>query len=149
MLRMLKHKFSCEEPRETQAAVVIPTLCCTVKQLIKIGWWQIKSVIQINSKPLFAELPRSHAGFFSDFFPSMCLCLGLSLLPRSISIAKYIWSCHWERWSRKESCKHNGSTQTGDNSISLATSRLPLTLLGQLLTVSNVTTAQTLHPSYI
>lgn len=69
MLGMLKHKFSCEEPRETRAAVVMATLCCTVKQLMKIGWWQIKSVIQINSKPLFAELQRSRAGCFSDVPP--------------------------------------------------------------------------------
>lgn len=72
MLWMLKHKFSCEEPQETQAAVVIPTLRCTVKQLIKIGWWQIKSVIQTNSKPLFAELQRSCAGSYSEFFFFHC-----------------------------------------------------------------------------
>lgn len=75
MLRMLKYKFSCEETRETQAAVVIPALCCTVKQLIKIGWWQIKSVIHINSKPLFAELQKSNSGSFSDFFSSIVLLL--------------------------------------------------------------------------
>lgn len=80
MLRMLKYTFSCEE---TQAAVVIPTLCCTVKQLIKIGWWQIKSVIHRNSKPLFAELQRSHSGSVSDFFVSIVLLLR-SLYPLTV-----------------------------------------------------------------
>lgn len=115
---MLKYKFSCEEPWITQALVVIPTLCCTVKQLIKIGWWQIKSVIQIHSKPFLTELQKSHSGSFSDhFFPSsFSLSLpAFSLFSRSLSlssltpapylpshsiIAKSIWSRRWEQLSR-------------------------------------------------
>lgn len=78
VLGMLKYKFSCEEPWITQALVVIPTLCCTVKQLIKIGWWQIKSVIQIHSKPFLTELQKSHSDSFSDYFSSS---FSLSLPP--------------------------------------------------------------------
>lgn len=101
----------------TQALVVIPTLCCTVKQLIKIGCWQIKSVIQIHSKPFLTELQKSHSSSFSDFFfplffftlPSCFLIvLYVSLssltpsprLPSRSIIAKSIWSRRWEQLSR-------------------------------------------------
>ncbi len=119
VLGMLKYKFSCEEPWITQALVVIPTLRCTVKQLIKIGWWQIKSVIQIHSKPFLTELKKSHSGSFSDyFFPLLShspflafpCSLGLSVSLSSLSPAPYlpshsitaksIWSSRWEQLSR-------------------------------------------------
>lgn len=114
VLRMPKYKFSCEETWITRALVVIPALWCTVKQLIKIGWWQIKSVIQIYSKPILTELQNSHSGSFSDFFFLSTLpffspyCfLGLSplshscfLSPSHSIIAKSIWNCHWEQLSR-------------------------------------------------
>lgn len=132
MLRMLKHTFSCEETRETQAAVVIPTLCCTVKQLIKIGWWQIKSVIHRNSKPLFAELQISRSGSVSDFFCLHCPFAEVSLPPHSISIAKYIWSFHWEQLSRTElvhiSKAHHKNTKVRPKLVKCLSCGLPLSL---------------------
>lgn len=93
------------------------TLCCTVKQLIKIGWWQIKSVIQIHSKPFLTELQKSHSlSFFDPPLPSVFLplpacfpmvvytplpTLASSLHISSCSIiAKSIWNCRWEQLTK-------------------------------------------------
>lgn len=86
------------------------TLCCTVKQLIKIGWWQIKSVIQMHSKPFLSELQKSHSLSFFD--PPLPACFPMVLhtslptpassprLPSLSIIAKSIWSCRWEQLTR-------------------------------------------------
>lgn len=176
VLGMLKHKFSCEEPWITQALVVIPALCWTVKQLIKIGWWQIKSAIQINSKPFLTELQKSHSGSFSDFFPPLFhsavlpvhCSLGLSplshpclLSPSHSIIAKSIWNCHWEQLSRngfvhipKTVSVIKKNTKVQHKEVvkypcvwPLVACRCPLP--GQLLARNNIRAAQQLCRSFV
>lgn len=177
VLGMLKYKFSCEEPWITQALVVIPTLYCTVKQLIKIGWWHIKSVIQINSKPFLTELQKNpilaHFQIFffsllfhSPFLPFHC-SLGLSLLshscflsPSRSIIAKSIWNCHWEQLSRNgfvhilKTVSVIKNTKVQHKELvkypcvwPLVARRCPL--LGQLLTWNNISAVQPLYCSFV